>query len=984
MNILRIKQVGVLLPIAGVFLLATASFAQPKAAAASPLTPAQQQAWHRTLAEYDYLGVARAYADFMIAHGRDVYGSKQTPLFVTGMDRHTGKKISPPFAHVKRKPFMPGWERDRELRGSDRNYGQADPLDQQVLLQVMHRLTEVTGDKHYAEEADKTASWWLANTQTGIGLYPWGTHTSWNVDKEGGGGRFEFNHPWLYWKLNPEALQKYAMGLWDHYIRDKNTGDFNRHANSGRHAPGGGMEFPWPGSAMIATWAEAYLAKPDPEYVRAISKILKRWESLRDKNGILAPCSKYGEWAWYGGGYTVAANRLDDWAARIKDKEPELAAMMRDYGRKCDANYFKLADDMLDVKRVGIVKSYLRATGDFNPEHLDILGGPWYDRKDYAHLALLLYERAKRSDSDAVRTRYHQAVLDTAEVYMSINPEVQWSVWGTNMAYAIRLLLAAHELSGNDAYLQRADQFGRLAIKLFVDEASLLPKITSQDDFYEIERVEGDPTDLWMLAILELHERLASRKGKGAQPAFIATGSDLGALTKAPLIGAPAETWRKDLATAFAKKQGGIWNCTALSQPVASVRLSYGKSREKKLFLSRRKEAFATNGLPVDGLELIFSDVVNTFPTLKEVKPFNGGYRRKFSGKHREPSTATYGGFKDVLDKAGLLLANHGKKAAEVTVTVTFHDSWDDRETKDHTVTLEPGAKILVACDSSKKRYIRRMDFKSNVPGAVKLEQFAFAMTPRSKLNPLTPVVVSAFDSVEAKYITDGLVLQLTSDALKSLPAGTSVSEWESATSPELVARAVDPNRPKTAVIDKRTVLRFDGKDDFLSIPDSDALDLKAWTIVTVVRANGGPGVVLGKIDGKNTMMNYRLQIDQDSKVNAVVRGATAKQQVNREENVNVLNRFAVIAARFNPQAKGVEKVTISVDGKPVSYSYQSAQGEVTAITHNGPLLIGCQPGKESRHFKGDIAGILLYNRALNDDELNSTALWLSEHGVSN
>ena len=40
-----------------------------------------------------------------------------------GIDRKTGKRISPPFAHVKRKPFMPGWERDRELRGSDRNYG---------------------------------------------------------------------------------------------------------------------------------------------------------------------------------------------------------------------------------------------------------------------------------------------------------------------------------------------------------------------------------------------------------------------------------------------------------------------------------------------------------------------------------------------------------------------------------------------------------------------------------------------------------------------------------------------------------------------------------------------------------------------------------------------------------------------------------------------------------------------------------------------
>ena len=319
-------------------------------AAESTLTHAEQQSWQKVLAAGDYVEIAKSYADYMIGHGRDVYGPKHTPLFVTGIDRHTGAKISPPFAHVKRKPFMPGWERDRELRGSDRNYGQADPLDQLTLLKLMHRLSEVTGEKRYAEEADKTAAWWMANAQSPIGLYPWGSHTSWNVDKEGGGGTFEFNHVWPYWELNPEALQKYATGLWDHYIRDKETGDFNRHAHSHKHGPGSGMEFPWPGSAMIATWVEAYLAKPNPEHVRAISTVLKRWESLRDQNGHLAPCSSYGEWAWYLG-YMIAANRLDDCADRIAAKEPELAQRMRDYGLRNDAAYLKLAGQSARCER---------------------------------------------------------------------------------------------------------------------------------------------------------------------------------------------------------------------------------------------------------------------------------------------------------------------------------------------------------------------------------------------------------------------------------------------------------------------------------------------------------------------------------------------------------------------------------------------------------------------------------------------------------
>ena len=143
-------------------------------------------------------------------------------------------------------------------------------------------------------------------------------------------------------------------------------------------------------------------------------------------------------------------------------------------------------------------------------------------------------------------------------------------------------------------------------------------------------------------------------------------------------------------------------------------------------------------GCPYDGLELIASDFINHIPTLNDAKPYNGAYRRRFSGKHREPSTARYGGFKDVWDQAGLLLVNHSRSAAQVTVTVTYHDSWDDRETVNHSYKLNPNERVVLACSAPAKRFIRRLDLKSTVPGAVQMEQFAFAMTPRSKLNPLT------------------------------------------------------------------------------------------------------------------------------------------------------------------------------------------------------------------------------------------------------
>jgi hypothetical protein len=86
-----------------------------------------------------------------------------------------------------------------------------------------------------------------------------------------------------------------------------------------------------------------------------------------------------------------------------------------------------------------------------------------------------------------------------------------------------------------------------------------------------------------------------------------------------------------------------------------------------------------------------------------------------------------------------------------------------------------------------------------------------------------------------------------------------------------------------------------------------------------------------------------------------------------------------VTTARFDPRATGTEKITISVDGIPASYSYQNAEGELTGFTHDRPLEIGRQPGREPRYFKGDIAEIVLYDRSLSDEEQNSTARWMFE-----
>ena len=93
--------------ISGVCVLLCVFFVSGASADEPLLTPDQRDAWEKALAAYDHVAIARAYADYMIEHGRDTYGPKHTPLFVTGMDRKTGKRISPPVAQQFRKCQIP-------------------------------------------------------------------------------------------------------------------------------------------------------------------------------------------------------------------------------------------------------------------------------------------------------------------------------------------------------------------------------------------------------------------------------------------------------------------------------------------------------------------------------------------------------------------------------------------------------------------------------------------------------------------------------------------------------------------------------------------------------------------------------------------------------------------------------------------------------------------------------------------------------------
>jgi len=64
----------------------------------------------------DYLELAKAYADALIDHGRDTYGTVHSPLFAGTLDRKTMK--------IGRQPNIRG------IRPNDRNLTGGDPQDE--------------------------------------------------------------------------------------------------------------------------------------------------------------------------------------------------------------------------------------------------------------------------------------------------------------------------------------------------------------------------------------------------------------------------------------------------------------------------------------------------------------------------------------------------------------------------------------------------------------------------------------------------------------------------------------------------------------------------------------------------------------------------------------------------------------------------------------------------------------------------------------
>jgi hypothetical protein len=460
------------------------------------------------------LNVVKDYADAMIEHGRDRYGSVHSPLFAASLDRQTLSLLEG--ESLKKVTSLPRAEWG--IRNHDRALTGANPMQHTDFYQVLYGLSDLTGDEAYSIEANQSLRWFFENCQSDVtGLMPWGEHSSWDFFTENvAKGKYthihEFTGPWFFYRrtvrLTPEAAERFARGLWEHQIADHKTGDFSRHANIFKHGPGRNNQYPRHGGFYIAVWAEAFAFTSEQIYLTAIKTLLGFYESHKSQmTGAIPaeignPRSK-NKLLWPHSNLSLA---IDLWDAAPKVPD-HLGERMRMNASQIDRVFLKIPHNPGREGKGFVTQSHvdsltaidIRKGG--NPVHSK-LWATGYGQATHAQIANLLALRYSQRPLD----RYRDLILLTAQSYLQSEPNIDFPVYPGTMGHVIELMLTAHRLTDEEKYLKRANCFAERAMAMFFDASSPLPKASSRHSHYEaITRC-----DALMCSLLKLWAR---RKG---------------------------------------------------------------------------------------------------------------------------------------------------------------------------------------------------------------------------------------------------------------------------------------------------------------------------------------------------------------------------------------------------------------------------------------------------------------------------------------
>ncbi len=169
-----------------------------------------------------YLAAVRSHTDNVLGCARDVYGPRQTPLFVD--------EIELPAAQAKARP----WRFNQ--RGS-RDVITSNLAQHQTFLRVLDGLTALTGQAAYREAAAETIRYAFTHLSDSTGLLRWGGHCAYDALGDDWIGyvpplhelKSVYPHYGLLHQVDPAATQRFVQAFWNAHIYDWSVLDFSRH-----------------------------------------------------------------------------------------------------------------------------------------------------------------------------------------------------------------------------------------------------------------------------------------------------------------------------------------------------------------------------------------------------------------------------------------------------------------------------------------------------------------------------------------------------------------------------------------------------------------------------------------------------------------------------------------------------------------------------------------------------------------------------------
>ena len=159
-----------------------------------------------------FLKVVYAYADAMLANGRDVHGPQKTGLLLSALDRKTGGLLTDaPMAPAN----VPAGAR---VVSSSVRAG-ANPQHDENLLRLLYTLSELSAKPVYREAADAELRWMAGQAAPADAETIWDVQTGWDVVEDRAirmdSGWRSHRRPWMLWdRAFDVAADAAAMSAW--------------------------------------------------------------------------------------------------------------------------------------------------------------------------------------------------------------------------------------------------------------------------------------------------------------------------------------------------------------------------------------------------------------------------------------------------------------------------------------------------------------------------------------------------------------------------------------------------------------------------------------------------------------------------------------------------------------------------------------------------------------------------------------------------